>query len=75
MSVLPLLLAASCALSAVNVKDFGAQRAEPEEYIDITTKTNHWDLSDYMDATKERNDEYLAVAQAGDDIVIMRRKA
>jgi len=32
-------------------------------------------LTDYMDATREPNGEYLAVAQAGDDIVIMKRRA
>ena len=51
------------------------EQTNPEKYIEITTKTNKWDLTDYMDATSEHNSEYIAVAQAGDDIILMRRMA
>ena len=45
----------------------------PEKYIEITFTDYEWNLTDYMDATREPNGEYIALAPAGDDIIIMRR--
>jgi len=50
-------------------------KTDPDEYIEITPKTHTWDLKDYMDATREPNGEYLAVTRAGDDVIILKRKA
>jgi len=49
------------------------EQTSPNKYIDITPETHRWDLTDYMDATREPNGEYIAVAQAADDIVLLRR--
>jgi len=49
------------------------EQTDAKKYLDITADDYEWDLTDYMDATREPNGEYLAVAQADDDIVIMRR--
>lgn len=51
------------------------EQGDSAKYLDITPKDYTFDLTDYMDATREPNGEYLAVAQAGDDIVIMKRRA
>jgi len=47
--------------------------APSSDYIDITFDKYHWDLDDYMDGTSEKNSKYLAIAPAGDDVIIMRR--
>jgi hypothetical protein len=52
-----------------------ALQTDPENYIEIAPEAYTWDLTDYMDATREPNGEYLAVTQAGDDIVILKRRA
>jgi hypothetical protein len=49
------------------------EQTDPTKYLDITAAKYPWDLTDFMDATRQPNGEYLSVAQAGDDIVIMRR--
>jgi len=49
------------------------QKTDPSEYMEITFDKYKWDLEDLMDATNEKNSRYLAVAPAGDDIIIMRR--
>jgi len=51
------------------------EHTDSKDYYNVTVENHVWDLTDYMDATREPNGEYLAVAAAGDDIVIMRRMA
>lgn len=61
------------AVAAVTGTAPSAAPAPPAGSMDITPATHKWDLADYMDGTRERNGEYLAVSEAGGDIVIMRR--
>lgn len=49
------------------------QQQEQADVVEITPRTHRWDLDDYMDGTREQNNEYLAVAPAGGDVVIMRK--
>jgi hypothetical protein len=49
------------------------QKTDPSDYMEITPDKYTWDLEDLMDGTSEKNARHLAVAQAGDDIIIMRR--
>lgn len=49
------------------------QQTDPTKYIDITTSSHKWDLNDYLDGGTEKNYDYLAVAQAGDDIILLQR--
>jgi len=49
-------------------------RTESGSFVDINPKSHRFDLDDYRDATGEKNGEWLAVGQAGDDIVIMARQ-
>ncbi|HOL21637.1 MAG TPA: glycosyl hydrolase family 28-related protein [bacterium] len=49
------------------------QKLSLSDYIDLSPDKYKWDLNDYMDGTKRPNSFYLAMAQADDDVVIMRR--
>jgi hypothetical protein len=49
------------------------EQTDPAKYLDVTFQDYHWDLTDYMDATRQPNSDFIALAPAGDDIVIMRR--
>jgi hypothetical protein len=49
------------------------QQTDPSKYIDITYDKYTWDLDAYMDATKNPNAEYIAIAPVGDDVIIMKR--
>ena len=49
------------------------QKTNPADYIELTPGNSHWDLSDFMDATSTKNSEYLAMAEAGGDILFLRR--
>jgi len=49
------------------------QVADPAKYVEVTPKTHAWDLKDTLDGGAERNDVYLALAPAGDDVVLMSR--
>ena len=49
------------------------QQTDPAKYIEITYDGYKWGLEDYMDATRDPNSKYLAIAPAGDDIIIMLR--
>jgi len=49
------------------------QQTNPAQYRDLTVSTCAWDLSDYLDGVTEKNDDYLAVAEAGDDIILLQR--
>ncbi len=49
------------------------QQTDPKKYVEIGFDKYEWDVDDFMDGTSEKNSEYLAVAKAGDDIVILRR--
>ncbi len=49
------------------------QVTDPAKYINITPKSHVWDLNEYVDALTELNSEYLALAPAGDDVVLMNR--
>ena len=50
-----------------------AQKTARCDYVDLNLRTATWDCDDWMDSTALRNSEYIAVAEAGDAIVIMRR--
>ncbi|OHB61485.1 MAG: hypothetical protein A2Y12_06840 [Planctomycetes bacterium GWF2_42_9] len=43
------------------------------EYIDINLNTHIWDMNVLMSPTVHSNNEYMEMAQLGDDIVFMRR--
>jgi hypothetical protein len=64
---------ASPSIMKVRGKKVHKQQTEKSKYREITTKNYRWDLTDRMDGTSELNSEYLAVKQAKDDIVILRR--
>jgi hypothetical protein len=49
------------------------QKTDPAEYQEISFDQYRWDLEDNMDGTSEKNAKYLAVAPAGDDVLLMRR--
>ena len=49
------------------------RKTDPADYIDLNPKTTRWEIDDVMDSRVERNSEYIAMAQAGDDVVVMRR--
>jgi hypothetical protein len=49
------------------------QVTDRTRYIDITPRTHRWDLTERLDATTELCSDYLALAPAGDDVVIMSR--
>jgi hypothetical protein len=49
------------------------QVTDPAKYVDITPKTHAWDLADRLDGLTERCSAYLALAPAGDDVVLMSR--
>jgi len=49
------------------------QQTDPSKYVEISYKIYKWDLEDYMDATRDPNSKYLAIAPVGDDVIIMRR--
>ena len=51
------------------------QKTNPDDYVEFTFEDAHWDPHDLMDATTVKNSEYIAVAPADDDIVLMRRAA
>jgi len=50
------------------------QQTDPSKYIEVRFGKKTWSLDDFMDATSERNSDYLAIAPAGDDTLLMRRK-
>jgi len=50
------------------------QQTDPANFVDITSATHPWDIADYMDATRVKTGEFLAVAQAKNDTVVMLRK-
>jgi hypothetical protein len=56
--------------------EFGGHRQQtnPAKYIAITPASNRWDLDDVMDATSEKNSEYLALTPLGQGAIIMRRR-
>jgi hypothetical protein len=49
------------------------QKTDPADYVEFTNEIAVWDVEDYMDGMSVRNSAYLAVAPAGDDMVIVRR--
>ena len=49
------------------------QKTDPKDYVEVDTHNAVWDVEDFMDMTTVKNSEYIAMAQAGDDIVFMRR--
>ena len=49
------------------------QKNATEEYVDINSNTHSWVVDDFMDSTATKNDQYIAIAPAGSDIVFMRR--
>ena len=49
------------------------QKMKAEDFIDINLSTHTWDINDFMDSTVVKNNNYIAIAQTGDDIVFMRR--
>ena len=49
------------------------QKMNAGNFIDINLSTHTWDINDLMDSTVVKNYHYIAIAQAGDDIVFMRR--
>jgi len=49
------------------------QQTDPAKYIDINPSTNKWNVGDYLDAVTEKCSDYLAVAQAEDDVIILER--
>jgi len=51
------------------------QKTNPADYVEFTFDKFNWDTNDYMDALTVKNSQYIAVAPAGDDIVLMRRAA
>ena len=51
------------------------QKTNPEDYIELSPQKYQWDLDDCMDGVKTKNSHYLAMAPAGDDVVIMKRVA
>ncbi len=69
------LPAAAPGVMAYKTKNGHKQQAAPGKFIAISPRTHKWDLDDHMDGTAEKNAAYLAVAPAGDDVVILRRIA
>lgn len=51
------------------------QRTNAADYVEFRYDPKTWDLSEFMDNQPHRNHELLALAQAGDDIVVLRRAA
>jgi hypothetical protein len=51
------------------------QKINLADYIELSSDKYHWDLDDCMDGVKTKNSYYLAMAPAGDDVVIMKRVA
>ena len=49
------------------------QQTQKSKYINITPETACWDIEDYMDATLQKNSEFLSFAKSNDDIVILHR--
>jgi hypothetical protein len=49
------------------------QITDPDKYLEITPKTHHWDLSEMLDGLTELCSAYLAIAPAGDEVVVMSR--
>ncbi len=49
------------------------QLTDASRFQEITLDTHRWDLGDTLDGTTERCSDYLALAAAGDDIVLMSR--
>ncbi len=54
-------------------KKIHKQQTDKDKFCEITPQNYSWDSADYMDGTSEPNSEYLAVKQAKDDVVILRR--
>ena len=59
--------------AVVGGKTVHRQQTNPKKFVDLTPENLVWDADDFMDGTSERNSAYLAVAQAGDDVIILRR--
>jgi len=55
--------------------EFGGhhQRTEPGTFTEISPTTTRWSLDDFMDATRQRNAEHLALLPVDTDVLIMRR--
>lgn len=49
------------------------QQTDPKNYIEITPSSHKWDLTENMDGSKIACSEYIALAAAGDDVVLMNR--
>jgi len=49
------------------------QHTDPAEYVELAPQTVKWRLDDFMDATRERNAEHLAMLPVGSDVVLLRR--
>ncbi|MDO8589303.1 MAG: glycosyl hydrolase family 28-related protein [Armatimonadota bacterium] len=49
------------------------QKTDPKDFVDLGPDKFKWDPTDYMDGESVRNSEYVAVAPAGDDVVLLRR--
>jgi hypothetical protein len=49
------------------------EQTDPKRYLEVKVGPYAWDLSDVMDGTADPNGEYLALGQADDKIILMRR--
>jgi hypothetical protein len=68
---------AALKVEAQGPQTFGGhvQKTDPADFIELSPAKYRWDLEDFMDGVKTRNSHYLALAPAGDDVVIMKRVA
>lgn len=51
------------------------EQTQPGTFVDLNPHTSKWDLNTYMNATTILNSEYLAMAEADDDVVVLWRQA
>ena len=50
------------------------QQTASAQYMEITFDEGKLSLDDYVDALSDKNSKYLAVAPAGDDVIILRKR-
>lgn len=50
------------------------RQTDPARFMKIPFDAGKWSLDDLMDATSEKNSEYLAVAPADERVILLRRK-
>jgi hypothetical protein len=49
------------------------RQTDPAKYAEIRPSTHRWDLDTFLDGVLEKNVDYLAVAEAGDDVILLQR--